>query len=59
MGNGPIGGNAGRDNVNLLTRDLTDFEAATICLLLRLAVWSVFACYVYVGVIDLVHWLAR
>jgi hypothetical protein len=44
--------------VNLLTRDLTDFEVATICLLLRLAVWLVFAAHVYVGVIDLVRWLA-
>jgi len=43
----------------MLVRDLEDFEVATICLLLRLAVWLVFACYVYVGVVDMIRWLAR
>jgi len=43
----------------VLERDLSDFEVATICLLIRLAVWLLFACYVYVGVVDMIRWLAR
>jgi len=42
-----------------VSRHLSDTESQLVVNLLMRVAWLLFACYVYVGAVDMIRWLAQ